>query len=70
MSELSKVEGHQGLYRDETSQAVINTDREQYELYKKRRESLRAQREEIDVLKSDVSDIKQLLTTLIEKIDG
>lgn len=70
MEKLSKVDGHTKLYRDETSQAVINTDSESYDLYIKRRESLKAQREEIETLKGEVSDIKNLLTRLIEKIDG
>ena len=64
-----KVEGHTHLVRDEESHAIINTDVEQYRLTMKRRQMLRTQRDEINSLKNDMSEIKSLLKELINK-DG
>ena len=64
-----KVEGHAHLVRDEESHAIINTDVEQYRLTMRRRQMLRTQRDEINSLKNDMSEIKSLLKELINK-DG
>ncbi len=64
-----KVEGHTNLVRDEESHAIINTDVEQYRLTMRRRQMLRTQRDEINSLKNDMSEIKLLLKELINK-DG
>ena len=64
-----KVEGHTHLTRDEESHAIINTDVEQYRLTMRRRQMLRTQRDEINSLKNDMSEIKSLLKELINK-DG
>ena len=68
MAEI-KVEGHTHLIRDEESHAIINTDVENYRLTMKRRQILRTQRDEINSLKNDMSEIKSLLKELINK-DG
>jgi len=65
-----KVEGHSHLERDENSHAIVNTDIETYRLTMKRREIMRAQRSEINSLRSEVSEIKQLLVQVIEKVNG
>ena len=57
------------LIRDEESHAIINTDVENYRLTMKRRQILRTQRDEINSLKNDMSEIKSLLKELINK-DG
>ena len=64
-----KVEGHANLVRDEESHAIINTDVEQYRLTMRRRQMLRTQKDEINSLKNDMSEIKSLLKELINK-DG
>ena len=64
-----KVEGHANLVRDEESHALINTDVKQYRLTMKRRQMLRTQKDEINSLKNDMSEIKTLLKELINK-DG
>lgn len=64
-----KVEGHTHLVRDEESHAIINTDVKQYRLTMKRRQMLRTQKDEINSLKNDMSEIKTLLKELINK-DG
>lgn len=65
-----KVEGHSHLVRDENSHAIVNTDVETYRLTMKRREIMKAQRNEINSLRSEVSEIKQLLVQVIEKVNG
>ena len=70
MSKYSKVEGHVDLIRDETSSAIINTNVEQYRLVMKRREVMKAQRYEINTLKQEVTEIKDLLKDIIEKLHG
>ena len=65
-----KVEGHSHLVRDEESHAIVNTDVEQYRLTMRRRQIMRNQREDINNLKDELSDIKGLLKELIEKTHG
>lgn len=66
--EYVKVEGHSHLVRDDSSHGIVNTDIEQYRLTMKRRELMRNTREEINNLKSDMDEIKSMLTQLIEKV--
>ena len=70
MSEYVKVEGHSSLLRDEHSTAIVSNDTNSYELYKKRRETFKIQKNEINTLKNEVGEIKELLHTLIEKVNG
>ena len=70
MGKYSKVEGHMDLVRDESSSAIINTNVEQYRLVMKRREVMKAQRSEINTLKQEVTEIKDLLKDIIEKLHG
>ena len=69
-NKYAKVEGHSELIRDELSHAIINTDVEQYRLTIRRREMMKSQRNEINTLKQEVTDIKNLLRELIEKTHG
>ena len=68
-----KVSGHENLVRDMSSKAVINTSMVEYEEYMARRrakeqehELIAKQAEEINNLKSDISEIKQMLQMLIK----
>ena len=65
-----KVEGHSDLVRDEMSHAIINTDMEQYRLIVRRRELMKSQKNEINTLKQEVTEIKGLLRDIIEKLHG
>ena len=66
----AKVEGHSELIRDEMSHAIINTNEEQYRLTIRRREMMKSQRNEINTLKQEVTEIKFLLKDIIEKLHG
>ena len=61
------VEGHKNLYRDEKSGAIINTDSHGYSQYKKSRNIRLTQKEEIDGMKKDIEEIKNLLRMIVEK---
>jgi hypothetical protein len=65
-----QVEGHSNLLRDESSTAIVSNDLRSYELHKKRKETFRMQKNEINTLKNEVGEIKELLHTLIEKVNG
>ena len=61
------VEGHKHLYRDEKSGAIINTDSQGFSQYKKSRHLKLTQREELDDMKKDIEEIKNLLRMIVEK---
>jgi hypothetical protein len=68
--QFAKVEGHTTLVREESSQAIVNTDVESYRLVMRRREVMRTQRTEINTLKQEVTEIKVLLRNIIERTNG
>lgn len=65
-----QVEGHSHLVREESSTAIVNTDINAYYLAKKRKEAYRTQANEINTLKNEVTEIKQLLSQLVDKLNG
>ena len=68
MRNLIPVEGHSSLVRDNDSKSIINTDRNLYNSYMSQRERKLKEIEGIETLKSDVSDIKKMLSIIIEKL--
>ncbi len=64
---MIRVEGHKNLYRDENSGAIINTDSHGYSQYKKSKNIRLTQKEEIDGMKKDIEEIKNLLRMIVEK---
>jgi len=64
---MIRVEGHKNLYRDEKSGAIINTDSHGFSQYKKSRNIRLTQKEEIDGMKKDIEEIKNLLRLIVEK---
>ena len=72
-----KVEHHPELARDEYSKAVTNVDNDAYTKYmlgatarKERNTTLMSNTEEINNLKEDMSEIKDMLRQLISKQNG
>ena len=72
-----KVEGRPDLARDEYSKGITNIDNDAYSKYmqgatarKERNITLRNNTEEINNLKEDVSEIKDMLRQLISKQNG
>ena len=65
-----KVEGHNHLVKEEFSKAVIYTVKDGYALYKKRRTLMQVKNNEIQELKSEVSELKIMMTQVLEKCNG
>tara|TARA_A100001515_G_scaffold114461_1_gene95911 strand:+ start:44 stop:265 length:222 start_codon:yes stop_codon:yes gene_type:complete len=68
-----KVEGHNDLVRDEKSNAIVNTNKSAYLIAKKRADEAQRQRDEIrettrelNSLKSEMHEIKNMLLKLVE----
>ena len=62
---MIKVEGHQNLYRDEKSGAIINCDSVGYNQYVNSLIQRDVQKKELDAMKRDIDEIKTLLRELI-----
>lgn len=62
------VEGHPNLYRDLKSGAIVNDNNTDYENYMKMYRKKQEQSNRIDRIESEISDIKFLLTKLMEKL--
>ena len=72
-----KVEHHPELSRDEYSKAITNIDNDAYTKYmngaiarKQRNANLESNTEEINSLKEDVSEIKDMLRHIISNQNG
>jgi|TARA_Y100000992_G_scaffold256000_1_gene189337 uncharacterized coiled-coil DUF342 family protein len=63
-----KIEDNPNLIRDSYSKAIINTDVEAYEKYLLLKSKLKSDKKEIDSLKNEVSELKDLVKDLINKI--
>ena len=61
------VEGHNNLFRDENSGAIVNCDTREYNQYIKMKKDRQKQKNEIAELKNDVQQIKNLLMELINE---
>lgn len=59
------VEGHNNLFRDENSGAIVNCDTHEYNQYIRMKKERQKQKDEIAELKSDVQLIKNLLMELV-----
>jgi Spy/CpxP family protein refolding chaperone len=70
--DLIKVEGHNGLMRDRNTGAILNINSNEIdrikELRRNQREAKASQEQEINQLKSDVSEIKMMLSKIVEKL--
>ena len=69
-----KVEGHSDLARDTNSGAIINRNRSAYEMAKKRaadaqrqRDEIRSATREINTLKCEMHEIKDMLKILLDR---
>ena len=61
---MIKVEGHPHLYRDEKSGAIINCDSMGYNQYVNSLRQKELQKNELDKMKDDITEIKSLLKKL------
>ena len=74
MSNFTQVDGHRDLVRDNNSGAIINRNRNAYEIAKRRaadaqkqRDEIRSATREINNLKCEMHEIKDMLKILLDK---
>ena len=74
MAEFLKVEGHNDLVRDTNTHAIVNTNRTAYLTAKRRaadaqrqRDEIRSATREINTLKCEMHEIKDMLKTLLDR---
>ena len=77
MTKYIPVEGKSGFYRDSDSTAIINKDKKAYITYMERKKVMETKnseldqmKEDIDNVKSELGDIKGLLSTLVQKLNN
>ena len=73
MSDTLKVDGHTHLVRDVNSNAIVNTNVSEYQLYMKRikvrekqSDELRNAVKEINNLKNEIREIKNLVKEIVK----
>ena len=73
MSNFLKVEGHTSLVRDTKSNAIVNTNISEYQVYMQRVRSrnkqgdeIRSAVKEINTLKAELREIKNLLKEIVK----
>ena len=73
--DLLKVDGHTGIGRDTRTGAIININKKEVETARERKKKRLEAKEEhskliaqVDSLENEVSDIKDMLTKILEKL--
>ena len=62
------VEGHKNLFRDENTNAIINTDESAYNDYMNSRRINSDKKAELDAMKNEIETLKSMLNELASKI--
>ena len=62
------VEGHKNLFRDEKTNAIINTDTIGYDNYMRMRKRNDDKQAEMDAMKKELETLKSMLNELASKI--
>ena len=65
---MIQVEGHKNLFRDENSNAIINTDRAAYNDYINSRRINSDKQAELDSMKRELEELKIMMKELASKI--
>ena len=72
-TQFAKVEGHDSFVRDMSSHAIISTSNDEYHAYKRRSEAAKRnaniileQTNQIQSLKSEVEEIKEMLIQILK----
>lgn len=64
-----KVKDSNSLYRDEESGAILNCNDTAYNNYLKLKERKLVEAEEMDKLKDDVDELKDMMKLILSKLD-
>ena len=62
------VQGYDNLYRDEETGAIINADSSSYAAYMQLKSRKRTEKEELDSMKEEISEIKEMLKKITSKL--
>ena len=62
------VEGHKNLFRDENTNAIVNTDKAAYNDYINSRRINSDKQAELDAMKTEIETLKVMLNDLASKI--
>ena len=65
-----KVKGHSNLARTGIYGSIVNINKEEISAARKRKLERRQKEKDFENLKNEVSDIKNMLNKIIEKLDG
>ena len=65
---MIRVEGHTNLYRDEKTGAIIYDDSSGYSAYIKAKEKKLLEKQELDNMKKEISEIKEMLAKITSKL--
>ena len=65
--ELYKVENEETLRRDSNNNAILETDLNSLELYRRRREQAKQKDKEIQEMREEIANLKDLVQQLINK---
>ena len=65
---MIQVEGHKNLFRDENSNAIVNTDKAAYNDYINSRRINSDKQAELDAVKTEIETLKVMLNDLASKI--
>ena len=69
-----KVEGHGGLYRDSTTNSIVNRNTSDYNRYMSQKKSRNAEVEKVDAMEQDLTNIKneinEIKSLLKELVNG
>jgi hypothetical protein len=65
---LVKVKDYPGLVRDLESGSILNLDDHETKKARARKETRKREKEEIETLKDDVKDIKQMLSSIVQNM--
>lgn len=70
MNNHISVEGDPNFVKDIETGAILNTNKSEIQQARARKKARVQQQNELDNLKKDVSDMKIMLSKILEKIDG
>ena len=67
-SSLIPVEGHPNFCRDKNTGAIVNTDSSSFAAYHQRNSQNKMERFEIEEMKNDISEMKEMMRQLMAKL--
>lgn len=70
MKKLIPVEEHKNLFRDPTTNAILNLDEEKRLEHRKKVREMREKNQRMERLEHEVVELKELVKTLINKMES